>query len=112
MNHIHVPSLDWVSAGNMTQILSIVIDALAKTLLWGPLWSFGLYFASAGLLLIVGSYPGGRAFLETVFSKKEMRELWPTPIMMSSMPKLSNVIPFRQRRKHRPPVEQPMEAAE
>lgn len=85
-------------------IAPIVIDALAETLLRGPLWAAGLYLASLCAFLAEASYPAGRAWLE-------MQRLLPRqPIVEPSKP--SNVVPFRPRRERVAAIDQPMEAAE
>ena len=97
---------------NTGLITPIVIDALAKSLFYGPPWSFGLYFASGLTFFGVAATTGGLAWLETVFSPREMRQLLPRRDIKSATPETSNIIPFRKRRTHGSAVKQPMEAAE
>jgi hypothetical protein len=95
-----------------TEIASIIIDALANTLLYGPVWCVGLYYASASISLVVGCDPAGMAWMATVFSPDEMRRLFPKRAIKSLPSKPSNIVPFRKRGQEMDPVNEPMEAAE
>jgi hypothetical protein len=97
-------------------IAPIIIDALAKALLYGPLWSCGLYFASWCSLVVAVSSPTGQAWIDASFSPKEKRRVLSEPPAIEAPKQLdatpSNVITFRKRRELGTAAEQPMEAAE